>query len=249
MISATQRKRRERIVPIAILATLVAIVLSILVFLNTGRETDPETLCPLDGDYPRTAILIDATNPLSETQGKAIREEIEDLRDRLAQYEWVGIFILSEDNLVLPVPDFAKCNPGSTPNPLYENPEEVIKRFEEEFRKPIDAVIARLLNTTPPSDTSPILEMIRAVALDRDYRTTQPRRMIVVSDLLQNVPQYSHYRDGNDFQTWRDGHYAQTFLQQSLLGVEVEILYLKRVESRRLQTRAHVMFWEDYFDA
>ena len=251
MAPVVRSKRRERIAPIAILAVLAGLTATILVWVNTRRSVDEASFCPTDGDYPRTAILIDATDSLSTSQGKAIREEIEHLRGRLADFEWVGVFVLNQDNLVLPVPEFRKCNPGSSPNPLYENPEHILNRYEHEFRKPIDDAVTRLVNTTKPSSTSPILEMIRAVALDRNYPITKPRRLIVVSDLLQNVPQYSHYRDGFDFQTWRKHSYAKKFLQLTLLDVEVEILYLKRVDdlSRSLQTRGHVSFWEDYFSA
>ena len=246
---AAKRKTRERVAPIAVLALLVAVIGTMVVFLSTRPSVDPETFCPHDGNYARTAVLIDATDSLSATQAKAVREEVEDLRLKLALYEWVGVFVLSEDNLLLPVPEIQKCNPGSEPNPIYENPDVVRRRFEEEFRKPLDDAIGRLVKTTRPSPTSPILEMIRAVALDRNYVSTQPRRLIVVSDMLQNVSQYSHYRDRADFHSWRDTDYAREFLQVSLLGVDVEILYLRRLDapSGPLQTRGHVKFWEDYF--
>lgn len=246
-----RRKRRAWIAPTAVLAALVAVVVVIVVFVATRPPVDPESFCPIDGDYPRTAILIDATDSLSDSQEKAVREEIENLRRNLAEHEWIGVFVLNDVNLVLPEPAVAKCNPGSDPNPLYENPGQVLLRFEREFKKPLDDAIAQLVETTKPSATSPILEMIRAVALDRTYVMTRNRRLIVVSDMLQNVPQYSHYRAGADFDAWRDTDYAQEFLQLSLLGVDVEILYLKRVDGdvRHLQTRSHVRFWEKYFDA
>ena len=91
--------------------------------------------------------------------------------------------------------------------------------------------------------------MIRAVALDRNFDSTKGRRLIVVSDLLQNVPDYSHYQAKPDLEQWRDKPYAREFLQLSLLDVDVDILYLKRIDAGSLQTRGHVAFWEDYFDA
>ena len=213
-------------------------------------EYDPKTLCPKDGNYSRTAVLIDATDSLSATQVKAIQEEINALPERLALYEWVGIFILDEDNLVLPQPEVALCYPGdeSTANPLYENPRQMQRRFEREFRAPIEATVKRLANL-PEKRTSPILEMIRAVALDRNFNSMKGRRLIVVSDLLQNVPDYSHYQASTDFERWRDKPYAREFLQLSLLEVDVDILYLKRTNVRSLQTHGHIAFWEDYFDA
>ena len=91
--------------------------------------------------------------------------------------------------------------------------------------------------------------MIRAVALDRNFDSTAGRRLVVVSDLLQNVPGYSHYQSPPDFEQWRGTPYAREFLDLSLLGVRVDILYLKREVTRSLQTRGHVTFWEEYFHA
>lgn len=247
-----RRSRRGRLKAPFIALGLAIAVLAMLaaVALWPRGEYDPTTLCPIDGSYSRTAILIDATDALSASQVKTIREEINALRKRLMLYEWVGIFVLDEDNLVLPQPEVALCNPGdeSTANPLYENPRQIRRRFEQDFRAPIEEAVERLARL-PSKPTSPILEMIRAVALDPNFDSTKERRLIVVSDLLQNVPAYSHYRQDADFERWRDTPYADEFLQLSLLDVEVDILYLKRADTRARQTRGHVAFWEDYFDA
>lgn len=244
--------RRDRPkAPFIVLGVVFAIlVVLVVVALWPRGEYDPETLCPTDGDYSRTAVLIDATDALNASQVKTIREEINALRKRLTLHEWVGIFVLDEDNLVLPRPEVALCNPGdeSTANPLYENPHQIRRRFEQEFRAPIEASVERLARL-PSKPTSPILEMIRAVALDRNFDSTKNRRLIIVSDLLQNVPDYSHYRQDADFDRWRDMPYAREFLELSLLDVEVEVLYLKRTDARSLQTHGHIAFWEGYFDA
>ena len=194
-------KRRQRIAPFTLLAILVAIFVALAIVLVSPKQPfDPDTLCPDDGDYPRTAVVIDATDPLSSSQAKAISEEISSLRRELAVNEWVGIFVLNEDNLTLPSPEIALCNPGdeSTANPLYENPDQVRRRFERKFRKPMEQAVERLAQL-PLSPTSPILEMIRAVALDRSFDSTKERRLIIISDMLHNVPAYSHYRESADF--------------------------------------------------
>lgn len=248
---ARRRRAGKRTAPIAALAVLAAAVAVAVGFLAMRPEIDTESLCPVDGNYGRTAVLIDATDALTRSQAKAIREEVDDLLQRLEDHEWVGVFVLSEENVVAALPEFEKCNPGSDPNPLIENPMEVLRRFREEFRKPIDDALDRLLDTTEPSPTSPILEMIRAVSLESNFSMTKQRRLVIVSDMLHNVPQYSHYRDGFDFDGWRSGDYAQDVLEASLLGVEVEMLYLRRGDQRSgpLQTYRHVRFWEDYFRA
>ena len=248
---ARRSKRHRPKAPFIVLGLVVAGFAALVAvgFWPRG-EYDPTTLCPTDRDYARTAVLIDATDALSASQVKVIQDEIKALRNDLALHEWVGIFVLDEDNLVSPTPDVALCNPGdeSTANPLYQNPRQIRMRFEQEFRAPLEESVGRLARL-PSRSTSPILEMIRAVALDRNFDSTENRRLIVVSDLLQNVPAYSHYRQNADFDRWRDMPYAREFLQLSLLDVDVEILYLKRPDVRSLQTHGHVAYWEEYFDA
>lgn len=248
---ASRRRRSRPQAHIVALGIALFVAIAVLtVGLWPQRDYDEKTLCPKDGDYPRTAVLIDATDALNASQVKTIREEVTALRDRLALHEWVGIFVLNEDNLVLPAPEVALCYPGdeSTANPLYENPRQIRRRFEREFRDPIEAAVQRLADL-PSRPTSPILEMIRAVALDRNFDSTKGRRLLVVSDLLQNVPEYSHYRAEPDFEQWRQTPYAREFLLLSLLDVQIDVLYLRRTETRPRQTRGHVKFWEEYFHA
>ncbi len=214
-------------------------------------QYDPETFCPLDGSDRHTAVLIDASDPLSATQVKRVREYIEDLRKNLEPYEWVGLYVLNQDNLVLPQPVFSLCNPGNADqaNPLYENPERIREQFESRFLRPMaEAVESLVASRLETQNTSPILEMIRAVASDRRFRSGN-RRLIVISDMLQNVPQYSHYSGDYDFDSFRLNPYSENFLGVSLLMTEIEVIYLKRPSTVNLQTHGHVGFWERYFDA
>lgn len=253
MTPSEKRRRKKRAVAVLALAVTLSLAAAAVVVVapwDTGR-LDLATLCPKDGNYPRTAVLVDATDSLSEHQVKTVVEEINVLRDRLVLHEWVGIFVLNEGNLSLPAPEIALCYPGdeSTANPLIQNPDLIQRKFEEKFQHPMEDAIERLAQA-PPQATSPIHEMIRAVALDRNFDSTKKRRLIVVSDMLQNTPpEYSHYRDGADFSAWRNSAHGREFPQFSLLGVEVEILYLKRPDdfARAAQNRGHVSFWEEYF--
>ena len=247
-----RRRRRQRKWALAALSAAFLLVAGMAALLAAGRagEYNAETFCPKNGEYARTAILIDGTDSLSDGQIKSVLEETGALRGRLELYEWTGVFVLGEDNLTLPRPEIAICNPGNenTANPIYQNPRDIRRRFDRKFARPLQNAVAGL-SALPPGNTSPILEMIRAVALDRDFDSSQKRRLIIISDMLQNVPQYSHYQDGADFTAWQKTTYAREFLQLSLTGVEVEIWYIKRADWRELQTRRHVDFWEKYFAA
>lgn len=251
MTPSEKRRRKNRKVAVFALAVALSLVAGIVIAIAPweAEKYDRVTLCPKDGDYPRAAVLVDATDSLSESQRKTVMDEINALRGRLALHEWVGIFVLNEDNLTLPAPEIALCYPGdgSTANRLIRNPDLIRRHFEKKFQRPLESAIERLAQA-PSRATSPIHEMIRAVALDRNFDSTKKRRLIVISDMLQNTPpEYSHYRDGADFSAWRNSAHGKAFPEFSLLGVEVEILYLKRANDRDVQNRGHVSFWEDYF--
>lgn len=257
-----RRRRRgrgsgpKRLAGAAILALSLAVLGGMggfALYLQDQRgRYDPDTFCPVDGTHDRTAIVIDASDPLSATQVKRVREHIEDLRRRLRLHEWVGLYVLDQDNLVLPRPVFALCNPGNEDqaNPLYENPDRIRRQFVERFQEPMVRAVERLATLEPDGQpTSPILEMVRAVATDREYRSSGRRRLVIVSDMLQNMPGYSHYKGSHGFDSFRVLPYSEEFLNLSLLDVDVEVLYLKRITTEGLQTLGHVRFWENYFDA
>jgi len=240
----------------AILAAAIGTLASLGFFVLHEQEKrgsyDSETFCPLDGSERHTAILIDASDTLSPTQVNRVIDHVDGLRRDLDLHEWVGLYVLDEDDISLPQPVFALCNPGSgaQANPLYENPERVRRQFEQKFSRPLaEAVESLATDARQEQSTSPILEMIRAVATDRRFSASSGRRLLVVSDMLQNMPAYSQYGGDFDFDAFRRLPYAEQFLNVSLLEVDVELIYLKRAHTARLQTRGHIDFWESYFDA
>ncbi len=208
-----------------------------------------EDFCPRNGIYPRTAILIDASDQLSTNQQKTISEYLRNqLRHDLLPREWIGIFLLNNYNIVLPKKEFSVCYPGdaSSANPLIENPATREQIFQTKFLAPLDNALIKLA-TTSTQETSPIFEMIEAVSLAHDFDSTQPRRLVIVSDMLHNVTDYSHYDQRLDLDTFRQTAYAQRFFNVSLTDVDVTILYLQRAATLPFQTTGHIKFWQDYF--
>ena len=247
------KKHRGRIVAFITLAVLMAAILAGAVWLYAGRPSiNPDTFCPLNGKYSRTAVLVDATDSLNRKQIKEIKENLNEMRQNLELYEWVGIFVLNENNLTVPKPIIALCNPGNetTANEFIENISRVRRQYEKNFRAPMESAIDKLANL-PEQKESPIFEMIQAVALDSNFDSTKKRRLIIVSDMLQNTPEYSHYTGNMDYDKWRTTDYARDFLDSTLLrDVDVQILYVKRhnEEVKSLQTRRHPEFWRRYFE-
>ena len=140
---------------------------------------------------------------------------------------------------------------GDDMNQLYQNPQLARQRWERDFASTVSGAIEKLLQM-PEAATSPIFEAIQAVALqtfdDPALDDVHDRRLVLVSDLMQNVPGHLRMYDAipkfDDFARtpyWLD-------VKADLEDVDVTVLYLQRPTSQRLWT-SQVEFWSRYFDA
>lgn len=255
----------------AIVAAFLALIIGAFVLFAREQQDqashDQRTSCRHDGEYNRTAILIDAGDPLREDQIKGVREYIEDkicrrrkkdgeivcygLRLDLEPQEWVGMYVLDEHNAVFPPDPIVRCDLRGVEqaNPLYDDREKIRRQLIERLRPMVEKVEGLTKENIDEQSTSPILDMVRAVATHREYRSSGRRRLVIVSDMLQDTPEYSHRLEWPEFDSFRANPYARDFLDRSLLDVEVTILYMTRDE--KLQTeeyqQSHKVFWRKYF--
>ncbi len=145
----------------------------------------------------------------------------------------------------MPILSLCKPDDGSDANWLYENETLLRGVFEKRFAQPLTALVDRLLKPAQ-APASPILETIRAVSLLPSFREAEERRkLIVVSDLLENTARYSHYTTTPDYQDFRRSPYGASVLP-SLHGVDVELVYLPNKRAHRRQGSAHLAFWQSY---
>ena len=84
---------------------------------------------------------------------------------------------------------------------LTSNPRLIKEKWDQRFSQPLEALFTKML-ATPSADESPIFESIQSIAVTAfgslpDSTTT--RKLIVVSDMLQNVPEYSQYKTAWEF--------------------------------------------------
>ncbi len=144
--------------------------------------------------------------------------------------------------------DFALCKPleGSAASQLYQNPRLVAEKYEKDFRQPFAASLEKMLKTER-ANRSPIMESLQAALaatpgfVDAEY----PRRVIIVSDLLQHSAVFSFYRR----ETWRKFQRSRDFarLARTLRGVDVQILRLPRPKAK-IDPAEVGDFWANYFD-
>jgi hypothetical protein len=217
------------------------------------RPTDKTTFCPTDAQGPNsvTAILIDRTDPFSLTQQAALRDRLNDLKDHTAKYDLLEIYSVEPTETKLLKPIFSMCNPGKgedismwTGNPHL---------IEERWQRLFDAPLQNMFNTILVGETaqiSPIMESIQSIVVTR-LGTQQliskkiPRRLVVVSDLMQYVEGYTQYHPYPPFNEFSKSPYYQR-VRSDLSGIDIDIWYVRRQSTIKVQGSRHLDFWRDY---
>ena len=243
--------RRDDILGGALITVLVGSLLSLGAlahYLKGEVLHDGETLCPSDRSVPHTVILVDRTDPFTDLHTMLFESAVERGSAALSAGERLSIFLIEARTSTPPTPILSLCKPddGSNANWLYQNATLLRSAFEKRFAQPLTALVDGLREPAQ-APASPILETIRAVSLLPSFREAPERRkLIVVSDLLENTARYSHYRTRPNFEEFRTSPYGAS-LMPSLKGVSVELVYLPNQRAQRRQGRAHLAFWHAYF--
>ncbi len=143
------------------------------------------------------------------------------------------------------------CNPGNGKgaSEFNSNPRRLERRWKQQFSDSLEHQLTSLLKA-PSANTSPILESIQNVSasvFDAPAFKQVPKQLIIVSDMVQNTPGFSQYRQSETFDQFKHTPYYLT-VRPNLDGVNVTILYLRRADVFRIQGRTqHLDFWRDYF--
>jgi hypothetical protein len=233
----------------ALAGLMVLGVVAAAVFWTLSRPAGlDKRLCPASGPAGQIVLLVDKTDSLSFTQKQAFEGLLDRLiAQRVPSGYLLSVFVLGEDYKSSPKPVFNECNPGDGANAseYTANKAHLKQRFERNFRQPMLA-LADQLQASQSAKYSPILEMLEMTSMNgfRKEDVKGPRRLIIVSDMLHNTPEFSMYRETPEFLRFHASDYGRKIIT-SFEGVDVELDYL--INTPRLQTRRNLKFWEDYF--
>ena len=251
-------KRGEYIRTYALASILVLVVGGFYFAYQTMRSLHPErekaTGCPTGkGPVSETVVLLDATDPYNQIQRLAIETRLDEIVSSILVDAKLTIYKLDTlESLSTLGPLVARCNPGKEANALYESKRRKEVSWREGFDTPIRTALEEITETGS-ANTSEIMEMLQVVGLTAftgSHTDDDPKReLIIVSDMLQHTPEYSHYRDWP--MTFKEFEATPTFRRLTtsrLVGVRVKIIYVRRQEygAATIQGRAHVDFWEEY---
>lgn len=213
-------------------------------------RTDPDTLCPTDRPPSKVIVLLlDMSDEFSEPQRLKIANEFDRLKASMARFELIEAYAVDRLEQRVTKPVVHLCNPGTGDdlNRITQNPDLARKKWGG-FVQQLDQELQRLM-ATPESPTSAIFEAVQATALrtfNRPEYEGLSKRLVIVSDLLQNVPgKFSQYQGIQPFQEFKRSPYYSE-VHADLTGVDVILLYLVR-QSAPQKWPDHYRFWEEYF--
>lgn len=207
---------------------------------------DPETMCPDAGPGRITAILVDTTDRIGPTSRADILGRLNDLVSSSQPDELMMAYetapVAGDDLLQAPL---AVCNPGDPDdtNPLIASPELIRQRLEDRFRKPLAARFEDLLNRRP-AESTPLMENLQALSVTvfaRPEHVEIPKRLIIVSDLMQHTEHLSFYDRQPDYDAFSRTRGADA-LRTDLKDVQVEVLFIQR--SEHVNALNLIGFWE-----
>lgn len=235
---------------------IVAVAISLVWAYQATRPpaTNPENLCRIDQAPPEaTTIVIDTTDALAESERAQIVQEIERIREQVPAMGLIEIVQISEDASAAPAPILSLCNPGHgrEMNALYQNPKLAEKRWNDAFRSPLELALSQILGASSGRQ-SPLMESLRRLSAERINRPeldASSKRLVVFSDLLQHTARYSQYGSADySFERFKASDEFDG-LRGDLRQVSVDIFYIARPRTQALQSKQHLQFWVDYFEA
>jgi hypothetical protein len=265
-MSRARRRRRSGggdgwKIALGVLAGVIALGgLGGMMWLNATVERPPVldavTLCPTgpalhhptDGASPVTVVLLDGSDALPEIAQLEVTKALTDLAESIPVGGLLDMRRLDPAHprgAVL----FQRCNPGDGAG-LSEwtaNPEAARRRWLADFREPIDAIIARGVPVAD-AETSPIMATVQGIAVEyfRGRNNPEaPNRLVIVSDMLENTPDYSQYREPLDYPAFAGSPAARKFATD-LHGAEVTVYYVSRDRSGEADSGAHIRFWDSW---
>ncbi|WP_421791235.1 hypothetical protein [Hyphobacterium sp.] len=219
-------------------------------------EFDPDTLCIAEIVPPHRVVIIDKTDIYSPQQAAAIERIILNERDNLAVGERLSLFELDETGRLADTNEFSLCNPGSGDqvNPLYRNPDRIQARYEALFDAPLQSALADLV-VPKEAPQSPILEALAELVQDPSMAQTVPgRRIVLVSDMLQNSDIFTVYGRARGSLPDRLPPVAETVqairdqYDLALAGVTMEIHLIERPNWETEQSGALRAYWTQVFN-
>lgn len=250
-----QKKQRNQAILNFVLAGLAVMIIGFAFFALQPEPYDELTLCEISDELPpHTAVIIDKTDEYSEQQADLIAAIIRRTSDRLAIGERFSLFELDQNGQFDPRGEFSYCNPGrgNQVNPLFRNPEQMERQFNEKFGNRLEASLEDLV-VPKEAPNSPVLEALARLGQTEAFSDQAPqRRIVIISDMLQNSDVFTAYGGGGAMpESMPDAiSVADATIRRfgnSLDGVALEVRLIPRPRYVDMQRGALKAYWDEVF--
>ena len=250
--SRNRTAKRKNVVGGVIGLLALAILIALFVRGQRGSRAFDAANCPVDRDYAaQIAILLDPSDTLTNVQeGSGAPRVLETIENEAPATTEIRVYTVGRAGRGYTRAVFRVCKPVHPDDvgSFTGNPALAARRYREEFLAPLRGTLGALLDVEGDS-ISPIMEAVQGAAVSafQPRDADIPRRLLVVSDMIQNSRNLSFYRDSVDFGPLsRNPDYGT--LRVDLSGVEVSVFLLaRRGGAGRIQGGTLRGFWEDYF--
>ncbi len=221
--------------------------------IDYNKNGNEGTLCPLVNNKPAPSqhnlILIDTTDDIDELQITSIKSNLKEIVNNIPPGGLISIYTISDKNTHVNQPIFEKCKlrDGNDADALTENQKLMQKRYKQEFEQPLNEALSEIFANIKMGDSSPIFERIQflSVASFETWKVNGPKAMFIFSDMLQNTPDFSMFKQKKlDFKEFKKSSYA-TKLKTNLNDIDISLYRFNN--HPELQTNHNSLFWRDYF--
>lgn len=213
----------------------VVSVIGSIFYMNLTKvkiDIDSDTLCQVG--HPPTdiiAILIDATDGLPDRAARQASIRIEQVLSAAPENTLINLYEIKSGNEshIEPIAHICKPSNGKDVSHLTGNKHYSIKQYEERFLKPLRLQIDNLIDADS-SSTSPLIESMQSAVIEsfKANANTGEKRLIIVSDMIQNTNLYSFYREKPSYENYSDISTQSGKGMLRLDGITVEILVVAR---------------------
>lgn len=198
-------------------------------FMESRTPGLTEDLCPADGPSEHLVILVDTTDPVTRTQLQLAHQRIDKEIQDVPVGTRLSFSTVNPDLHIRQSAFTSLCKPpsGDEVSEFSRNPRMVQEQYEKDFRKPVDDALARLL-AVPEAPSSPIMESLQEFASSiPGFTTTEsPRKVVLMSDLIQHSAAFSFYRGGS-WRSFSDAEGPKRF-GTAFINAEITILRIPR---------------------
>jgi len=216
---------------------------------------DTKTFCRKGDGGSLTVVLLDTSDPLTPQQNERLLNALNHVRESVPRFDRIVLFALddhSPSGVTGPLVD--ACNPGNAQetDKFRENARILSKKYAQIFDAPFKAALDAILSGGA-TDHSPIIEAIEEATVKTFGALRHPgdvrKRLIVVSDMIQNTTAVSFYRAIPEFPGFENSDEFK--LHRPVLNeVEINIWEINRPAAGNTHPRAKVAeFWSKYFQA